>query len=103
MRWRPGPPGRCRGALALVSDLLLDLRAALREDPDIILVGELRDLETISIAVETAETGHLVFGTLHTNTAASTVDRMIDQFPESEQGQPVRRRKKFRAPQLATR
>src|SRR5256885_2330498 len=57
------------------------LRAALREDPDIILVGELRDLETVAIAIETAETGHLVFGTLHTTTAASTVDRVIDQFP----------------------
>src|SRR5262245_56884449 len=54
------------------------LRAALREDPDIILVGELRDLETVAIAIETAETGHLVFGTLHTTTAASTVDRIID-------------------------
>jgi len=57
------------------------LRAALREDPDIILVGELRDLETVAIAIETAETGHLVFGTLHTTTAASTVDRIVDQFP----------------------
>jgi twitching motility protein PilT len=63
------------------------LRAALREDPDIVLVGELRDLETISIAVETAETGHLVFGTLHTNTAPSTIDRIIDQFPADRQGQ----------------
>jgi twitching motility protein PilT len=54
------------------------LRAALREDPDIVLVGEMRDLETIAIAVETAETGHLVFGTLHTTTAPSTVDRVID-------------------------
>ncbi len=63
------------------------LRAALREDPDIILVGELRDLETIAIAIETAETGHLVFGTLHTNTAASTVDRIIDQFPPDRQAQ----------------
>ncbi len=63
------------------------LRAALREDPDIVLVGELRDLETIAIAMETAETGHLVFGTLHTNTAASTVDRIIDQFPTDRQGQ----------------
>ncbi len=53
------------------------LRAALREDPDILLVGEMRDLETISIAIETAETGHLVFGTLHTTTAASTIDRII--------------------------
>ncbi len=63
------------------------LRAALREDPDIILVGELRDLETMSIAIETAETGHLVFGTLHTSTAASTIDRVIDQFPPDRQEQ----------------
>jgi twitching motility protein PilT len=63
------------------------LRAALREDPDIILVGEMRDLETIAIAIETAETGHLVFGTLHTTTAASTVDRVIDQFPADRQAQ----------------
>lgn len=63
------------------------LRAALREDPDIVLVGEMRDLETISIAIETAETGHLVFGTLHTNTAPSTVDRIIDQFPPDQQAQ----------------
>ncbi len=63
------------------------LRAALREDPDIILVGELRDLETVAIAIETAETGHLVFGTLHTTTAASTVDRIIDQFPADRQAQ----------------
>ncbi len=63
------------------------LRAALREDPDIVLVGELRDLETVEIAIETAETGHLVFATLHTNTAASTVDRIIDQFPSDRQGQ----------------
>ncbi len=63
------------------------LRAALREDPDIILCGELRDLETVHIALEMAETGHLVFGTLHTNTAASTVDRIIDQFPADQQGQ----------------
>jgi len=63
------------------------LRAALREDPDIVLVGELRDLETIAIAIETAETGHLVFGTLHTNTAPSTVDRVIDQFPADRQEQ----------------
>ena len=63
------------------------LRAALREDPDIVLVGEMRDLETISIAVETAETGHLVFGTLHTTTAPSTVDRIIDQFPADQQAQ----------------
>ena len=63
------------------------LRAALREDPDVLLVGELRDLETIAIAIETAETGHLVFGTLHTTTAASTVDRVIDQFPADRQSQ----------------
>jgi twitching motility protein PilT len=63
------------------------LRAALREDPDIVLVGEMRDLETIGIAIETAETGHLVFGTLHTNTAPSTVDRIIDQFPADRQPQ----------------
>src|ERR1700730_12980840 len=63
------------------------LRAALREDPDILLVGELRDLETVAIAIETAETGHLVFGTLHTTTAASTIDRLIDQFPADRQEQ----------------
>ena len=63
------------------------LRAALREDPDIVLVGEMRDLETIAIAIETAETGHLVFGTLHTTTAPSTVDRIIDQFPADQQEQ----------------
>src|SRR5437016_4088538 len=63
------------------------LRAALREDPDIVLVGEMRDLETIAIAIDTAETAHLVFGTLHTTTAASTVDRMIDQFPADRQAQ----------------
>jgi twitching motility protein PilT len=63
------------------------IRAALREDPDIVLVGEMRDLETIALAIETAETGHLVFGTLHTNTAPSTVDRIIDQFPTDRQAQ----------------
>jgi twitching motility protein PilT len=63
------------------------LRASLREDPDIVLVGELRDLETIAIAIETAETGHLVFGTLHTSSAVSTVDRMIDQFQGDRQNQ----------------
>lgn len=63
------------------------LRAALREDPDIVLVGEMRDLETMEIAIETAETGHLVLGTLHTTTAASTVDRIIDQFPADRQEQ----------------
>jgi twitching motility protein PilT len=63
------------------------LRAALREDPDIVLVGEMRDLETISIALETAVTGHLVFGTLHTNSAVGTVDRIVDQFPADRQQQ----------------
>lgn len=63
------------------------LRAALREDPDIVLVGEMRDLETVEIALETAETGHLVFGTLHTNTAPATIDRIIDQFPADRQQQ----------------
>jgi twitching motility protein PilT len=63
------------------------LRAALREDPDVILVGELRDLETTAIAIETAETGHLVFGTLHTNSAAATVDRLINQYPADRQQQ----------------
>jgi twitching motility protein PilT len=63
------------------------LRAALREDPDIVLIGEMRDLETVAIAIETAETGHLVFGTLHTTTAVSTVDRIIDQFPADQQDQ----------------
>jgi twitching motility protein PilT len=63
------------------------LRAALREDPDVVLVGELRDLETMAIAIETAETGHVVFGTLHTNTAPSTIDRIIDQFPPDRQNQ----------------
>ena len=63
------------------------LRASLREDPDIILVGEMRDLETIETALIAAETGHLVFSTLHTNTAASTVDRIIDVFPTNQQGQ----------------
>jgi len=63
------------------------LRAALRQDPDIIMVGELRDLETTEIAIETAETGHLVFGTLHTSTASSTVDRIVDQFPPGRQNQ----------------
>ncbi len=63
------------------------LKAALREAPDIVLVGEMRDLETIEIAIETAETGHLVFGTLHTTTAASTVDRLVDQFSADRQQQ----------------
>ncbi|MDP2308095.1 MAG: type IV pilus twitching motility protein PilT [Pseudomonadota bacterium] len=63
------------------------LRSALREDPDVILVGELRDLETISLAISAAETGHLVFGTLHTNSAPETVDRLIDAFPHEQQSQ----------------
>ncbi len=63
------------------------LRASLREDPDVILVGEMRDLETMSNAVRAAETGHLVFATLHTNTAAQTVDRLVDAFPPSQQEQ----------------
>jgi len=63
------------------------LKGALREDPDIILVGEMRDLETISLAIEAASTGHLVFGTLHTSSAAKTVDRIIEVFPSSEQAQ----------------
>lgn len=63
------------------------LRGALREDPDIILVGEMRDLETISLAIEAAQTGHLVFATLHTSSASKTIDRMIEVFPAEEQGQ----------------
>lgn len=63
------------------------LRGALREDPDIILVGEMRDLETISLAIEAASTGHLVFGTLHTTSAAKTVDRVIEVFPANQQAQ----------------
>jgi len=63
------------------------LRRALREDPDVVLVGELRDLETIEAAMRAAETGHLVFGTLHTNSAHSTVTRIIDQFPPDQQEQ----------------
>lgn len=63
------------------------LRASLREDPDVVLVGELRDLETTAIAIETAETGHLVFGTLHTTSAPATVERLIDQYPEGQQAQ----------------
>ncbi len=63
------------------------LRAALREDPDIILVGEMRDLETISLAISAAETGHLVFGTLHTSSAAQTIDRIIDVFSSEKQTQ----------------
>ena len=60
------------------------LRSALREDPDVILVGEMRDLETIRLALSAAETGHLVFGTLHTSSAAKTIDRIVDVFPAAE-------------------
>ncbi|OGE64949.1 type IV pili twitching motility protein PilT, partial [Candidatus Daviesbacteria bacterium RIFCSPLOWO2_02_FULL_36_7] len=63
------------------------LRAALREDPDVVLVGEMRDLETISSAITIAETGHLVFSTLHTNSAAQSIDRIIDVFPQNQQPQ----------------
>mgnify|MGYP000880063341 CR=1 FL=1 len=63
------------------------LKSALRDDPDILLVGELRDLETIALALTAAETGHLVFATLHTNSAAKTIDRIIDVFPEGQQQQ----------------
>src|SRR5262249_48322643 len=63
------------------------LRAALRQDPDVILLGEMRDLETISTALTAAETGHLVFGTLHTQSASSTIDRIIDVFPAGQQDQ----------------
>jgi twitching motility protein PilT len=69
------------------TDFALGLRAALREDPDVILVGEMRDLETISTALTAAETGHLVFATLHTQSTAQTVDRIIDVFPPEQQGQ----------------
>ena len=63
------------------------LRAALREDPDVVLIGEMRDLETIEAALRIAETGHLTFGTLHTNSAASTINRIIDVFPAHQQSQ----------------
>lgn len=63
------------------------LRSALREDPDVVLIGEMRDLETIAAAITIAETGHLVFATLHTNSAAQSIDRMIDVFPENQQAQ----------------
>jgi len=63
------------------------LRAALREDPDIVLIGEMRDLETVESALRIAETGHLTFGTLHTNSAAQTINRIIDIFPSSQQPQ----------------
>jgi twitching motility protein PilT len=63
------------------------LRAALREDPDVVLIGEMRDLETIEAALRIAETGHLTFGTLHTNSASSTINRVIDVFPSHQQSQ----------------
>jgi len=63
------------------------LRSALREDPDVVLVGEMRDYETIASAITIAETGHLVFATLHTNSAAQSIDRIIDVFPENQQDQ----------------
>ena len=69
------------------TDFALGLRAALRQDPDVILVGEMRDLETVSTALTAAETGHLVFATLHTQSTAQTVDRIIDVFPPQQQGQ----------------
>ena len=65
----------------------VSLRSALREDPDVVLVGEMRDFETISAAITIAETGHLVFATLHTNSAAQSIDRIIDVFPETQQAQ----------------
>ena len=68
-------------------DFAAALRGALREDPDVVLVGELRDLETIQLALEAAETGHLVFGTLHTISAPKTIDRIIDVFPADQQSQ----------------
>jgi len=63
------------------------LKSVLRQDPDVVLVGEMRDLETIQAAITTAETGHLVFATLHTNSAAQTVDRIVDSFPSAQQAQ----------------
>jgi twitching motility protein PilT len=65
----------------------VSLRSVLREDPDVVLIGEMRDLETIQAALTIAETGHLVFATLHTNNAAQTIDRIVDVFPENQQGQ----------------
>jgi twitching motility protein PilT len=73
--------------IALIPKLAAALRGALREDPDIILVGEMRDLETIALALEAAMTGHLVFATLHTLNASKTVDRMIEIFPANQQEQ----------------
>jgi twitching motility protein PilT len=70
-----------------VESFPLALKGALREDPDVILIGELRDLETIQLAVTAAETGHVVFGTMHTNSASKTIDRIIDSFPAEQQAQ----------------
>src|SRR6476660_2683396 len=69
------------------SSFTMALRAALREDPDIVLIGEMRDLETVEAALKIAETGHLTFGTLHTNSAAQTINRIIDVFPANQQSQ----------------
>ena len=85
------PPKRClvnqREVGPHTNSFQAALRSALREDPDVILVGELRDLETISLALTAAETGHLVFGTLHTSSAPKTIDRIIDVFPAGQQAQ----------------
>ena len=85
------PPKRCivnqREVGHHTSSFAKALKSALREDPDVILIGELRDLETISLALTAAETGHLVFGTLHTSSAPKTIDRIIDVFPADQQGQ----------------
>jgi twitching motility protein PilT len=85
------PPKRClvnqREVGPHTDSFSAALKSALREDPDVILVGEMRDLETISLALTAAETGHLVFGTLHTSSAPKTVDRIIDVFPAGQQGQ----------------
>jgi twitching motility protein PilT len=85
------PPKRCivnqREVGHHTSSFARALKSALREDPDVILIGELRDLETISLALTAAETGHLVFGTLHTSSAPKTIDRIIDVFPADQQGQ----------------
>jgi twitching motility protein PilT len=83
-----GPGGHTQRLLTVVKILDLGfseaLRSALREDPDVVLVGEMRDLETIRLALTAAETGHLVFGTLHTSSAAKTIDRVVDVFPAQE-------------------
>jgi twitching motility protein PilT len=85
------PPKRCivnqREVGHHTTSFAKALKSALREDPDVILIGELRDLETISLALTAAETGHLVFGTLHTSSAPKTIDRIIDVFPADQQGQ----------------